>query len=69
MSVNLYTFAIMIDGKTYSGRIPAKSWYDAQSRLPYPIDGMLTEVRCAKCKTIIEGEDVLNETWEETIDT
>ena len=67
MSVNLYTFAIMIDGETYLGRIPAKSWYDAQSRVPYPINGMLIETRCENCKAIIEGEDVLDETWESEI--
>ena len=57
--VDLYTFRMEIDGLAYSGRVPARSFDEAQELVPFAqVDGKLVDdYECAYCDADYEWSD------------
>jgi hypothetical protein len=77
--VKLYSFIFKIDGLTYGGRIPARSWAEAQEKVGQfaTVDGELVEEQspglCNICRGVIsndlsEAPIVSSDDWDEVFD-
>ena len=61
-TVKLYSFVYSIAGAMYSGQIPAQSWAEAESLVPFAlVDGELVEERPLGMVCSICGGDVIKD--------